>query len=175
MRYWAVAVIISLGAVACSPNKTKSPPPNAPGRVLFATSFEDLEGWVTENPSLTKEKAHTGQYSIKVDQATEFSLTYLNRLARLSPQRFNKVRLTGWGLITAPGAASLVFQITRADQSTVFYDKIDITQANSWQQLSKVMSLPAVLDPMDQVRIYLWRAEAKTPVYLDDVKLSIEP
>jgi hypothetical protein len=175
MRHWAVGAVISVSLVACSHKKTKSPPPNAPGRVLFATSFENLEGWVTETPSLTNEKAHTGQYAIKVDQATEFSLTYLNKLVRLSPQRFDKVRLTGWGFLTAPGAASVVFQITGPDQSTVFYDKIDITEVDAWQRVSKVMTLPAVLNPTDQVRIYLWRAEAKAPVYLDDVKLSIEP
>lgn len=175
MRYLITWVIIIMGSAACSHDTSEHAPTNTPGRVLFTTSFENLEGWISETPSLTKDKAHTGHYSIKVDQATEFSVTYLNQLGRLSPKRFNKVRLTGWGFLTAPGAAALVFQITRADQSTVFYDKIDITQVNSWQQVGKVVTLPTVLDPMNRIRIYLWRASATAPAYLDDVKLSIEP
>jgi hypothetical protein len=171
-----IALALLMTACSSDANETKEKIPDvAADRVLFTTSFEDFEGWVAENPSLNKEKAHTGHYSIKVDQNIEFSQTYTNQLARLSPKRFNKVRITAWGYLTAPGAAALVFQITRADQTSVFYEKIDINKVNSWEQVSKVLTLPTVLDPMDQVRIYLWRASATAPAYLDDVKLSVEP
>lgn len=176
MRHWAIWVALALvTSTACSHQTTEKTPESAPDRLLFATSFEDLEGWVAESPSLTTELARTGQYSIKVDQGTEFSLTYKNQLTRLSPKRFNKVRLTAWGRLTAPGAAALVFQITRDDQTTIFYEKVDIQQVDSWEQVSTVLVLPPVLDPQDQVRIYLWRASATAPAYVDDVRLSVEP
>lgn len=176
MRHSAIGVVLALvSSSACSHQTTEKTPIIAPDRVLFTTSFEDLDGWVAESPSLTKELARTGQYSIKVDQNTEFSLTYKNQLTRLSPKRFNKVRLTAWSRLTAPGAAALVFEITRDNQTTVFYEKVDIQQDDSWKQISSVLTLPPVLDPMDQVRIYLWRASATAPAYLDDMQLSVEP
>lgn len=177
MRHLASVVALLFFLTACSRDTSRKVPVPAPAtnRVLVTTSFEEMDGWVAETPSLTLERARTGRYAIKVDQNTEFSLTYLNQLARLSPKRFDKVRLTAWGYLTAPGSASLVFQITRADQTTAFYEKIDISRVNTWEQVSKVLTLPAVLDPTDQVKVYLWRAAATAPVYLDDLTLSVEP
>ncbi|SMB93516.1 Carbohydrate-binding CenC domain protein [Hymenobacter roseosalivarius DSM 11622] len=175
MRHLAIGLALVLLTTACSQNAGEKNSAAGTGRVLVDTSFEDLEGWIPENPSLTQEKAHTGRYSIKIDPGTEFSLTYINQLYRLSPKRFNTVRLTAWGQLTAPGAAAVVFQITRADQTTAFYEKIDIKEVNEWGQINKVLTMPAVLNPADQVKIYLWRATATAPAYLDDLTLSVEP
>ncbi|QIL76366.1 MULTISPECIES: carbohydrate binding domain-containing protein [Hymenobacter] len=175
MRHLAIGLALVLLTTACSQNGSEKNPAGAAGRVLVSTSFEELEGWIPENPSLTQEKAHTGRYSVKIDPGTEFSLTYINQLYRLSPKRFDKVRLTAWGQLTAPGSAAVVFQITHADQTTAFYEKIDITEVNSWGRIDKVLTMPPVLDPADQVKIYLWRATATAPAYLDDLTLSVEP
>lgn len=175
MRYLAIVLAVGLLATACSQRANEKKSAATAGRVLIDTSFEELEGWLSETPSLTRERAHTGHYSVKVDPSTEFSLTYINQLYRLSPKRFDKVRLTAWGQLTAPGAAAIVFQITRADQTTVFYEKIDVKEVNDWGRIDKVLTMPAVLDPADQVKIYLWRATATAPAYLDDLTLTVEP
>jgi hypothetical protein len=177
MRHLACVVAFFSLMTACSRDTRREVPVSAPvvGRVLTATSFEEMDGWVTPTPSLTTEKARTGQYALKVDQNTEFSLTYTNPLTHLSPRRFDQVRLTAWGYLTEPGPAALVFQITRPDQTTAFYEKIDISQVGAWAQISKVLTLPPVLDPADQVKVYLWRATATAPAYLDDLTISVEP
>lgn len=177
MRHLACVVAFLWLMTACSRDARREVPVPAPAasRVLAATSFEEMDGWVAPTPSLTTEKARTGQYAIKVDQNMAFSLTYTNQLVRLSPRRFDKVRLTAWGYLTEPGAAALVFQIVRADQTTAFYERIAISKVGSWEQVSKVITLPPVLNPLDQVKIYLWRTDATSPVYLDDVTLSVEP
>lgn len=175
MRHLAIGLALTLLTTACSRSTSEKNSAGTASRILIDTSFEDLEGWIPESSSLTQEKAHTGRYSIKVDPGTEFSLTYTNQLYRLSPKRFDKVRLTAWGQLTATGAAAVVIQITHADQTTAFYEKIDIKEVNDWGQINKVLTMPAVLDPADQVKIYLWRATATAPAYLDDLTLTIEP
>lgn len=172
LAFWTATLLL---ITACSRESNDKTAASNANQVLFTTSFENLEGWIADNPSLTQERAHTGNYSIKIDPSQEFSMTYTNQLYRLSPKRFNKVRLTAWGFLTAPGAAALVFQIVRPDQTNAFYEKVDISQVNSWEQVSKVLTMPPVLDPADQVRIYLWRGTATAPAYLDDLQLSVEP
>lgn len=175
MRTSQLWLLLFVLASACSQQKTdKAGDTKSP--VLFASSFENLEGWVPENPSLTKEKAKTGQYSVKVDQNTEYGLTYINKLGRLSPTRVNKFRLKASYFLTKPGNAALVVQIVKPDESNTnaFYEKVDLDKVEAWTSVDKVMTLPGVIDPASQVKVYLWRASATGPAYLDDIELSVE-
>jgi hypothetical protein len=169
---WAALVVV---AASCS-HDSKQAAPGKEANLLLSSSFEGLDGWVGETASLTSEKAHTGQYSIKVDPAIEYSLPFVKQLGRLSATRVSKVRLTAWSLLTSSGKATLVFQISRPVQGdNVFYEKIDLNKVGEWTKVSHVLTLPPVIDPASQVRIYLWRNEATGPVYLDDIALTVEP
>ncbi|PJJ48480.1 carbohydrate binding domain-containing protein [Hymenobacter chitinivorans] len=161
---------------ACS-KKSSDETAGQQSQVLVRNGFEDLDGWVPNNPSLTKEKPHAGQYSVKVDQNIEYGLTYINQIGRLSPTRINKIRLTAWAYQEKPGKAAVVVQINSPVPNApgVFYQKIDITEVGKWTKLSQVLTMPAVVDPASEIRIYLWRHEAGGPVYMDDLELSVTP
>ncbi len=164
-------------ATACSRGDAKS---EADPNQLFATGFENLEGWVIPNPSLTREKAHSGLYSVKTDPNIEYSLTYNNELGRLSPQRLNKFRLTAWVFNDKAEPAQLVLQITRSaeDNSNVLYEKIDLSQAvkaGEWTEVSKEITLPAEAAANNPIKIYLWRSGSTLPTYLDDLALTVVP
>ncbi|MCB2380010.1 hypothetical protein LGH70_20620 [Hymenobacter sp. BT635] len=176
MRSSSFCLVLLLFAAACSQKKNEQAD-DTKGKALLSTSYENLEGWVPENASLTKEKAHTGNYSVKVDPAIEFGLTYVNKLGRLSPTRSNKLRLKAWYMLTKPGKASLVFQIVNPDNTSTnaFYEKISLEKVGDWTEVSQVLTLPPVIDPASEVRVYLWRDEATGASYLDDVELTVEP
>ncbi|TGE26498.1 hypothetical protein [Hymenobacter metallicola] len=176
MRSFRLYFLLLVVATACSQKKTEEAD-SAKSSVLFSSSFEGLEGWLPENPSLTQEKAHTGKYSVKVDSNIEYGVTYINKLGRLSPTRINKFHLKAWTFLTKPGNAALVFQIMNPDQSgtNAFYEKIDLEKVDAWTLVEKDLTLPAVVDPNSQVRVYLWRANATGPVYLDDIELTVAP
>lgn len=176
MRYSFLWSVLWLSVAACSQDKTAAADTKA-SQVLLASDFENLEGWVPENASLTTEKAHSGTYSIKVGPANEFSLTYISKLGRLSTTRLNKVRLKGWYFLTKPGPAYMVVQVVNPDANgtNAFYEKVTLDKVGAWTEVEQALTLPPALDPASQVRLYLWRSTATDAAYLDDVQLITEP
>jgi hypothetical protein len=147
----------------------------------MASNFESLAGWAPETPSLTREKAHSGKYALKVDKDIEYSLTYRNQLGNLSPVKLQKLRLTAYAYVTTPqNPAKLTVQIVKSaqDGTSTFMHVIEFSKevksANEWTKISQVITLPEDVTAVNELRVYLWRAGAAEPVYVDDVELSIE-
>ena len=72
--------------------------------VLVRNDFEQLDGWVPVNPSLTTEFAHSGRYSTKVGGDIEYSLTFIKPLGLISSKRFRKVKFSAWVYLPDAGA-----------------------------------------------------------------------
>lgn len=163
---------------ACSSPDTESNSTN----LLLRNDFDSLAGWTgAESPSLTRERAHSGQYSIKTDKDLEYSLTYVNLLGRLSPVRLTKIKVAAWVFAAKPGNAQLTVQLTRSlqDNTTIFNQSLDLGETvkkpGEWTYVSKVFALPADISSANQLRIFVWRASAAEPVYLDDLVVTNEP
>src|SRR6476646_9697139 len=108
MRFFtSLSVVLLAMASSCSTPSTK------PENELLSNYFESLDGWETDNPSLTREKAHSGQYSIKIQKGIEYSLTYKNLLAKISSEKITKVRVTGYVYTTKPTRATLAVQLMK--------------------------------------------------------------
>lgn len=171
------AGLVLLMATSCS-KEGASKPENQ----LMANDFESMAGWVPESPSLTHDKAHSGQYSIKTDNAIEYSMAYKNLLGTISPTKLTKLRLTGYVYVTKPNSpAMLTVQLVRSlqDEANVFNQAIDlgkeVKKAGEWTKVSQVFTLPAEVAPTNHLRVYLWRAGSADPVYVDDLELTREP
>ncbi|MEJ7661966.1 MAG: hypothetical protein WKG07_21540 [Hymenobacter sp.] len=69
-----------------------------PANLLASNDFESLDGWLggEVGPSLTREQAHSGVYSVKVDPKVDYSMGYSNPLGRLSSSQVTKLKLHGW-------------------------------------------------------------------------------
>ncbi|GAB3827419.1 hypothetical protein GCM10028821_11140 [Hymenobacter jeollabukensis] len=138
-----------------------------------------MAGWVPATPSLTKERARSGLYSIKTDKDIEYSLTYRQLLADVVSSKPRKLRLTGWVNTSGPDAdAILSLQILSSkDGSTVFNEGVNVKEQvkkpGSWQQVSHEFVLPEKAISTDELRVFLWRAGSGAPVYLDDVELQL--
>lgn len=161
---------------ACGDNGKKS----ADGHIVSENDFESTAGWGVDPALLSREKAHSGSYSILVDPSHEFSLTYENALGQISPQKFKKVRIDAWVYLQSPkGNGALGMQITDPTQGgkAVAGEGVGLGDAvkkyNTWVEVSKEMTLPANVTSANHLKVFLWRAGATQAIFVDDIRISI--
>ena len=179
MRCAFCVVLLAVGLLSACSSSSKEVTAD---QVLLVSDFENLAGWGgLQSPSLTRERAHSGQYSIKTDATLEYSLTFSDVLARLPAGPLTKIRVSAWVFAPAPGGAHLMVQFTRTlqDNTPVFDGSIALSPAGKkrgeWVYLSQVFDLPTTLSPANQLRVFVWRASASEPLYVDDLVIAREP
>ena len=163
------------GLVSCSDSKTEVLPEN----VIAHNDLESAEGWAPANPSLTTAKAHSGRYSMRVDNGTEYGVGYGALLAKVSPTRLKKLELSAWVLLTGKETeAKLVIEVKNPadDSQKVFWDAIilgdEVKELNKWTEVKKTFTMPENIAPTHELRFYLWRGGSSQPVFVDDVTLT---
>lgn len=171
-RKCLLGIGLATALAACSKDA-----PTVDKDVLVHNDFETLYGWVGETPSLTKEKAHSGLYSIKVDPNTEYSLTFRSLIGRLISAKPKKMKLEGWVLRASDESdARLTVQLLRPkDGSSVLSESVSlkekIAKPGVWEKVEMEFAMPDQASSEDELRLYLWRVGSGEPVYLDDVEL----
>jgi hypothetical protein len=157
---------------------------DAGNKILVINGFESLVGWMgtASHPSLTKERAHSGQYALKVDGAIPYSLSYNSTLGHLSEIRLKKFRLSAWVLVPdAEASALLVTHIGDAPPATkpLLWDGFDVVKASQkrgqWAHVSKVINVPAEADANTTIGFYLWCNKGTKATYIDDIVVSELP
>lgn len=159
-------------------------PPHLDDSVVTFNDFESGGGWSSDpahhNPGLVqKGRAHSGRYALRVDANHEYSLTYAMPLGRIREAKFRKLRLEAWVFMPSERATGrLGLQLLSPDYSQqVFSDDIQLRDAvktyGKWVPIRKEVTLPDSVAPGQQLRLFLWRADATDEVLLDDVLLRI--
>lgn len=162
-------------AVSCGGDSTAA---NDPNQIAF-TNYESVAGWMDVQGSLTKDKAHSGAYSVKVDAANEYGMGYVFPLGKATPRKPRKVRIEGWAFKTdGKSNAKLALQIVDATTGQQkFSDDISfasqVKDAGKWVEISKDVTIPENTTSADMLKVFLWRAEAASPAYLDDLRISL--
>ena len=171
--------ICALTLGACQPS---APTTSDDTKKLMHNGFEESVGWGgAAEGSLTDGKAHSGHWSVLVNPQVNFGFTYERTLGRMAPQLPHKLRLQGWALRANSGSnAKLVVQVNASptDTAKVFYGALPLADAvrefDKWTAVSYPFSLPATAAAGNVIKIYLWRDQATSPTYLDDVELISE-
>lgn len=146
--------------------------------VMMNADFDSLVGWVPDPSTLTKEKAHSGAYSLKVDPTHEYSLTYSNTLGQLSGTRIRGIKVDAWAYLPSKdAAANLVFVLKdNVGGQDILNEQIgllsQVKEYGKWVQISKEISFPASANYTSQLGVYLWRASSAVPVYVDDIRVT---
>jgi len=148
-------------------------------RVLF-NDFEQLDGWLPEPSStLTTERAHSGRYSVMVDAAHPFSITYHAKLGELVSLRPRRMRLSAWIWVeSSSDDAKLVFSATLPNDSQgkskayaqVFL--VDNWPYRRWTHVSRDIDLPPEVSSQADLSIFLWNDGAPDRVFADDWELT---
>jgi hypothetical protein len=174
MKKIACLGFLAFSIVSCSDNKNEV---EKDDKTIMFNNFEMIDGWVN-NPSLTNEQAHSGKYSIKVDPNIEFSMTYQKPLGQITTKRPKKIELSGW-VYTASEKGSAVIGLTINDESgkEVFGSGInleeDLKDYKEWTLLKKEIELPGIVQPINNLKVFIWRKGATEPVYLDDLQVRV--
>ncbi|TGE26496.1 carbohydrate binding domain-containing protein [Hymenobacter metallicola] len=169
--------VFTLGVVACGDNKSETP-----ANLLAKNDFESLEGWTSgvPAPSLTKEQAHSGRYSIKVGPAVEYSLGYSNQLGKLSANRVKKIKIHGWAYLPDKQSNGVVVTEIKdpATGKNLIWEGLEIGKqtktVNKWVEIEKVIEIPATAAYTSFLNVYMWRANSSQNIYLDDLEITSE-
>ena len=183
--FWVRCLPLLGGLALLAPACNSDNAPATGADVLVSNDFEHLAGWLgpTPNPTLTKEKAHSGQYSIKVDGNSEYSLGFSSTLGALRDVRVKRIKVTGWVLVPSAQASALL--VTHGGDAVpngkpLVWEGLDVVKAvegkyNQWVEVSKVVDIPDAASATTGLGIYLWRSGGNQPVYLDDLTVTLEP
>ncbi|WP_046247402.1 carbohydrate binding domain-containing protein [Hymenobacter terrenus] len=168
---------LALTLAACGEQSYKS------ANSLAYNDFESVDGWLAgaQVPSLTKEKAHSGSYSVKVSVGNDFSMGYNNLLGKISSGRLRKVKVQGW-VFLPDDKTNAVLVTVLADvknpqaNKTILWEGINLLKAansyNKWVKVEKEIVIPETATASDQMLVYLWRNDSAQPAYLDDLEIS---
>ena len=127
-------------------------------------------------PTLSAERAHSGQFSVRVDQQNVYG-----HPVDLSWEQLGKpdqLRVKGWTWMpNLSTRAALVLTVVRPGQTAAIdWQSLNLRQVvrrpNQWVPVVKTFNLPAGLQPTDRVIIYLWQAFPGEAVFLDDLCLT---
>ncbi len=170
----AAWLLLLLALAACGGNNSPTDE-----MTLSGNDYDHLEGWVPAGtvPFLTKEKAHSGAYSARINGAVEFAGGFTNLLGKLSSTRLKKITIKAWVLLPSKDAkAKLVVSLDNiAPDKNLKYEAIDLVPAankfGSWVAVTKTIEVPTEATYNTQLKVYLWRAESSQPVYLDDLEI----
>ena len=171
-------LFLALAALAgCNSNNTESRPKN----LLSSNDFEQLEGWTADIPlpSLTKEKAHSGSYSIKVGSGIDYSNGFIGTLGSISPIRVSQVLVKAWVFVpSGPTSAALVTQVMDPSvpgAKPVLWEALPLDKEaktrNEWVQVEKSLTLPANVGPGFKLYVYLWSGNTPNIAYIDDIQI----
>ena len=143
----------------------------------MTSDIDGLVGWLSDPNALVKGEAHSGDYSLRVDPTHEFSPGYTAILGRLSETRVAKIKLEAWTYATDKNSkAKLEFVVK--DPTTnqeILRDQTkleEVKEFGKWVQITKEIAIPTTASYSSQVIIYVSRADATTPAYVDDLRLT---
>lgn len=175
MKYLLFALAGAVGLSACSSGS----PTAAPSKdVLMHNDFESMVGWIPDPVALTKEQAHSGVYSVKVDQEHEYSLGYNYLLGQLSPTRIRGVRVEAWVYAPDhnPSAQIRVALNDAVGGKTMMNDGVEfgsqVKEFGKWVKVSKEIAFPPTANYSSQLVIYLWRGGSSSKAFMDDIQLT---
>lgn len=179
MKYVLLAAAVA-GLSACSGDNAAVGPDQD---VLMHNDFESTVGWVPDATAPSAEQAHSGRYSLKVDAAHPYSLTYYSLLGKLSASRIRGLRVEGWAYTPNPAAsASVGLRVGINDApggKLLLGDGIaygeQVKEAGKWTKISKEITLGPTVNYSSQLVIYLWSGgtgPGAGPAYLDDISVT---
>lgn len=145
--------------------------------VLMTSDIDGMVGWLSNPSDLPKGEAHSGSYSLRVDQNHEFSPGYTAILGQLSSTRLKGIKVEAWVYATDKNSAGKLEFVVRdaAGGKEIFRDQTILSEVKNygkWELVTKEITLPPSANYLSQIVIYLSRAGATSPAYVDDFKLT---
>lgn len=141
----------------------------------FMTDFEN-DNWGDETKLRNEELAHSGKFSQKMNEHSEYSINFNKRLTDFTSIQNGTVTASVWiNLKDADNDGKLVLEFDSQGKSFEWYSA-DIKSFNlepgKWQQVLLTRPLPKRKASDDMIKSYVWNPGKKT-FYVDDFKITI--
>jgi len=168
----AVIICAIILIAACSGNK-EDKTVNKPGVTSFSNDMETT-GWMNQQ-TLTKETAHSGKFSSRIDSVLPFSFGYADLFKNINDTLPQKVDVDFWILYPQTGIkTNLVVSIDSIGKN-IFWTGIELVDSiktpNQWKEIKGTVNLPANIMATDKISVYVWNNDKKS-VYIDDLKVT---
>jgi len=176
-RFFTLAAAALTGLVYLSSCGDSAPTDDA--NLIGFNNYESVMGWMDAPGSLTRERAHSGHYSVKVDGSNEYAMGYMLPLGKATPRKPHKIRISGWAFMSdANSKAKMALQIADATNGQQkFSDDIafvdQVKTPGKWVEISKDVTIPDNATSADMLKVFMWRADATSPAFLDDLSISL--
>ena len=168
---YVLLLLIVLVFASCSGNKSGNGEVE-PGSILVSSDLENLS-WMNQN-TLSKDVAHSGMFSGKLDSLNQFSFGFSNTFNNLSDTIPTSVDVSVW--IYYPQlkiSSSIVISIDSVGKN-IFWKGFPLNDSikavNQWQEVKVTFEIPKKVMPTDNVKIYVWNTDKRT-FYMDDMRL----
>jgi hypothetical protein len=176
-KVWIARLVVGLAMLATTSCHRATSAADASNLLAF-NDYEAVMGWMSGTESITRERAHSGSRAVQVGGSIEYGLGYGLELSQVADHPLRKLHLEAWGYMTDPqSTAQLGLQLyDPAQRKAIFSQGIDYAVAvqtpGKWVKISQDITLPDSTNGAQQLRVFLWRASASSPAYLDDLRIS---
>src|SRR6478672_11379615 len=118
IRIYLIALVLILNA--CSGKED-------PKNIVAFNDFDALAEWGFENPSLTTERAHSGRYSVKIDNSVENGIGFNSILGKITTAKPKNLKVECWAYVPETARVLLVFSIDNEANNTVVWEATKLT------------------------------------------------
>jgi len=175
LQLLSVIICATILFAACSGKKddVKNSDLSAPG--VFYSNLE-ATGWMNQF-TLSKDAAHSGRYSSRVDSVNQFSFGFKETVSIIGDTIPKKANIDFWVLYPQAGIKSTIVLSVDSCEKNIFWfgtPLIDSVKTTAkWQQIKASVNLPENIMPTDKISVYVWNNDKKT-FYIDDLTVSFE-
>jgi hypothetical protein len=170
LHYLLFLVIIVVFS-ACSGNKSNNGS-SEPGSKLISSNLENVS-WINQN-TLSKEFAHSGRFSSKVDTVFPYSFGFSGTFNMMSDTLPVSVDVSVWIFYPQLKINSSVVLSIDSVNKNIFWKGIPIKDSiktiNQWQEIKTTFEIPKKILPTDNIKIYVWNIDKRT-FYMDDLSI----
>lgn len=142
----------------------------------YVNNMECIDCWRNSN-TLTKEIAHSGLYSSKLDSASEYSVTFEIPVKNMNAKSLKKAIIKLWVYFPEPGVTGKIAAQATLNGETKFwmgYNLEDqVKNAKEWTAVAYSITLPPNIKNMDNFGVYVMNP-AKNKFFVDDFDISFE-
>jgi hypothetical protein len=147
----------------------------APGvETIFANDFEQDGRRQPTPPGLSTNVAHSGEYSAKLDPATDYAGGWNAAWGDIGEP--HKIQVRAWVYLPNGRLKNVMVVEVKRGETTRYWKLLPINQVikryGQWEPVHKTFVLPRDMEANDQVRVYAWHFDERQTWYLDDVSIE---
>ena len=178
MTRYCLAFALPLAALALPGCGSDKPATDDPNSIAF-NDYESVMGWQPDANAVTREQAHSGKYSVVVNGGKEFAMGYTLPIGKATARRPHTLEIKGWAFMTDAKSTARLGLLVRepGTNKEIYGDGIDfkdaVKESKKWVEISKQITLPATISSNQELCVFLWRGNAGSPAYLDDLSIKL--